>query len=73
MYCTAQGIQPISYNNYKQNVTFKNCDSLCCTTESYNMVHQLYLNKKRSGKKLKSIPATANFSNPEPILEEMVY
>ena len=39
------------YNNYKWNITFKNCESLCCTFETYNIVHQLYFNKTRKGEK----------------------
>ena len=31
MYGTMQGIQPRFYNNYKWNITFKNCESLYCT------------------------------------------
>ena len=40
------GAQPIFYNNYKWNITFKNRESL---RNLYNIVHQLYfdLNKKR--------------------------
>lgn len=29
--------------------TFKNCDSLCCTSETYTIVSQLYLNKQKLG------------------------
>ena len=32
------------HNNYKWNIIFKNCESLCCTPVTY-IVHQLYLNK----------------------------
>jgi len=35
IYCTAQGIQPIFYNNFKWNITFKNCKPLCCIPETY--------------------------------------
>ena len=35
------------YYNYKWNITFKNCESLCCTPETYNIVHQLYLDFKK--------------------------
>ena len=45
--CSSQGIKPIFYNNYKWNITFKKCESLCCTSEIYNIVHQLYLKKKK--------------------------
>ena len=31
------------YNNYKWNITFTNHDSLCCTPETFNIVHQLHL------------------------------
>ena len=34
-YIVQQGIQPIFYNNYKWSITFKNCESLCCTPETY--------------------------------------
>ena len=43
---TAKGMQPIFYNNYKWSITFKNCKSLCCTPDTYNIVNPLYLNKK---------------------------
>ena len=33
--CTLQGTQPIFYHNYKWNTTFKNCESLCHTPETY--------------------------------------
>ena len=42
IYCTAQGIQPIFYNDYKWSITFKNCESLYCTPVTYNVAHQLY-------------------------------
>ena len=44
IYCTTQGIYPILYNNYTWSITFKNCDSLYCTSVTYNIVHQLYFN-----------------------------
>ena len=31
------------YNNCRWNITFTNCESLCCTLETY-VLHQLYLN-----------------------------
>ena len=40
------------YYNYKWNITFKNCESLCCTPETYNIVHQLYLNNNNNNKKI---------------------
>ena len=41
MYCTAQGIQQIFYNNYKWGVTFKNCESLCCTLVTYIILYNI--------------------------------
>ena len=32
-------------SNYKWSITFKNCESPWCTPVTYNIVHQLYLNK----------------------------
>ena len=40
---TAQGIQPIFYNKYKWNTTFKNSESLWCIHKTYSIAHQLYL------------------------------
>ena len=40
-YLTAQGIQPMFYKNYKWDITFKNCESLRCTLETYI---RLYIN-----------------------------
>ena len=34
MYCTAQGIQPIFYNNLKLSVIYKIFESLCCISET---------------------------------------
>ena len=31
IYCTAQGIQPIFYNNFKWSIIHKNIESLCYT------------------------------------------
>ena len=46
-------MQAIVYNNYKQSITFQNCESLCYTPETYNIeinytsikksMYQLYL------------------------------
>ena len=30
-------MQAIVYNNYKQSITFQNCESLCYTPETYNI------------------------------------
>ena len=35
IYGTAQGIELIFCTNYKWNITFKNCESLRCTLETY--------------------------------------
>ena len=45
IYCTAQGLWPIFYNNFKQSITYKDFESLCCTSET-NIVNQLQPNKK---------------------------
>ena len=34
IYCTAQGIEPIFYNNFKYSIIYKNFESLCCTPET---------------------------------------
>ena len=36
----------------KWSITFKNCESLCCTSRTCNLynVQQLYLNKEKNGK-----------------------
>ena len=34
MYYTTQGIEPIFYNNYRQNITFKSYESLYYTSET---------------------------------------
>ena len=45
--CTTWGIYPIVYNNYKWNIAFKPCESPYGTPVAYNIVHQLYVNKKK--------------------------
>ena len=40
-------IEQIFYKNYKRSITFKNCESLYCTPVTYNIRHQLYVNKKK--------------------------
>ena len=45
IYCTAQGIQPICYNNFKWSIIYKNIKSLCGSPET-NIVNQLYFNEK---------------------------
>ena len=53
-----QGTQPIFYNNYKWSVTFKNCESLCCTPVTYIILYIKYtsiykkLKKKKKKKKV---------------------
>ena len=34
IYGIAQGIQSVSYNNFKWNIIYKNMESPCCTSES---------------------------------------
>ena len=51
IYCITQGIQPIFYNNYKWRITFKNCESLYCTSVTYNIGHQLYFTEKQTHNK----------------------
>ena len=42
-YCTANGIQPVTLNNFKWSITYKNIKSLCYTHETkYNIVNQLW-------------------------------
>ena len=36
------------FSNYKWSIISKNCEPLCCTPETYNIVNQLYLNFKKS-------------------------
>ena len=43
MQSTAQRIQPVVYNNFKQSIIYKNIKSLCET----NHVSQLYFNFKK--------------------------
>ena len=45
-YCTEQGIYAMLYDNYKWSLTFKSCESLCCTFETYNIVYKLHLTNK---------------------------
>ena len=51
-YIVQQGIQPKFYNSYKWNVTFKNCDSLCCTPETYIMLYIIYIYDEKVPKKI---------------------
>ena len=46
-HCTIEGIQPIFYNSYKCNKTFKNYEFLYSTLVTYNIVHQPYLSKNK--------------------------
>ena len=39
MYCAAQGIWPILYNNCQWSISFKNCGSLCCVPEIYIILY----------------------------------
>ena len=32
---------------YKWTITLKKCESLCCIPETYNIINQLYLNKRK--------------------------
>ena len=41
MHCTRWGLWPILYNTYNWSITFKTCDSLCCTPVTYII---LYIN-----------------------------
>ena len=50
MYCTMWGIQPIFYDNYKQSIIFKDCDSLHCTPETYIKLYIKYTTIKKKGK-----------------------
>ena len=34
LYCTAQGIESLSDNNFKWSIIYKNIESLCCTPET---------------------------------------
>ena len=34
------------FYNYKWSVTFKNHESLCCISETYNIAYQLHLERK---------------------------
>ena len=43
MYCTAQGIQPAFYTNFKWSIIYKNFEPLLCMPET-NSVNQLYIN-----------------------------
>ena len=61
MYCTAQEIKLIFYNNYKWSMICKNLKSLHCTPET-NLVHELYLNQKI--KKKKGISFLSNSFDP---------
>ena len=48
IYHITQGIQQIFYNNYKWNITFKNCESLYYTPVTYIV---LYIKFTSIGKK----------------------
>ena len=50
MYSTGN-IANIFYSNYLWSITFKNCESLGCKPETYNIIHQLYLNLKKKKRK----------------------
>ena len=52
------GAQPIFYINYKWNITFRNCESLC---NLYNIVHQLYFDLKKK----KAFPLNAPPQKPK--------
>lgn len=54
-----RGIQPRLYNNYKWTITFKICESIYCTPETYNAVHQLYLNNNNNKYSLRSYDTVA--------------
>ena len=51
IYHITQGIQQIFYNNYKWNITFKNCESLYYTPVTYIV---LYIKFTSIGKKKKN-------------------
>ena len=34
VYCTAQGIEPIFYNNYKWSIIYRKFEPLSCTAET---------------------------------------
>ena len=54
IYYTTQGIQPICYNNSKQDITFKNCESLCCTLETYIILYLNYTSVPKKKERLVS-------------------
>ena len=58
IYYTTQGIQPIFDNNYKWSITFKNCESQRCTSETYIILYNytwnfFWFQKIQSKKKTK--------------------
>ena len=51
MLCTAQGIQPIFYNNFTWSIIYKNIESLYCTeTNIVLYVNYTSVNKKNACK-----------------------
>ena len=50
IYCTTWKIWLIFYNNYNWSRAFKNCELLCCTLVTYNIIHQLYFNLNNNKK-----------------------
>ena len=47
LYCTTQGIWPVFFGNYKLNITFKNCESLCCIPATYIILYINYTSMKK--------------------------
>ena len=53
IYCKTQRLPAILYNNYKWRITFKNCESLCCTPETYIILYINYTSRKEERKRKK--------------------
>ena len=46
IYCTAQRMYYIFYNNYKWSITFQNCELLGCTPETHIILYINYISIK---------------------------
>ena len=55
IYCKTQGIEPIFYNNYHWNITFKNCESLYCIPVPYAILYN-YSSIFKKRKKKDGVP-----------------
>ena len=52
---TVQHSEYSQHFNYKWSITFKNCESLCCTPENYTILYINYTSDKKKNQKKKEL------------------